>query len=82
MTDNSVASFADAHDRKHGPDPAHVWRDEQGVKWLEFCCEFRDGDKTYGFSIWATDFADAERRMALLRASAVVAGQLYTTVPS
>jgi len=75
-------SFVDAHERKHGPDPAHVYRDAKGDKWFEFTCDFKDGDETFAFSIWARDMADAERRLALLCQTAVVQGQIYAIVPA
>jgi hypothetical protein len=76
-----VISFKDAHDKKHGPDAAHVYVDGMGVKWFEFTCSYKDGDKEFGFTLWATDFADAERRMVCLRETGRIDGQLHTTVP-
>jgi hypothetical protein len=78
--DPKVVDFAAAHDRKHGPEQQHVYRDDLGVKWFEFTCEFKYGESSFGFSIWALDAADAQRRMECLRATATVCGQVYATI--
>lgn len=79
--DATVIDFKASHDRKHGPDPAHVFVDARGVKWFEFTCSYRDaGGEEFSFSIWAADDADAERRLQQLRQSAKVDGQIHATM--
>lgn len=78
--ETKIVNFQDVHDAKHGPDSEHVYRDVDGSKWFEFGCEFADGDKKYGFTIWAKDHADAERRLCLLRETATVCGKIYTII--
>ena len=79
--ENKVINFRDAHDKKHGPDAAHVYVDGRSVKWFEFTCSYKDGDKVFVFNIWAADVADAQRHMTLLRETAKVDGQLHAIIP-
>ena len=55
--------------------------DGKPVKWFTYSVTFMDGEKEYSFHIWATDFADAERRVQCLRESAKLGGQLYAAIP-
>lgn len=67
------------------PDAEHVCivvENGQPIKWFEFTCTFSDGETEYSFRLWARDFADAERRLNELRATARVDGQLYAIEPA
>jgi hypothetical protein len=68
------------------PDPAHVVRtvkDGAGVVWFEFACRYIDQDGvSFGFTIWATSHADAEKRVVALGRTATVDGQIFGTVPA
>lgn len=75
----SILSFTDAHDKRHGPDPEHIWNGPDGERWLRYLCEFEHDGEQYSFEIWAKDNEDAERRVASLRASSVLMGQVYET---
>jgi hypothetical protein len=55
--------------------------DGKPVKWFKFSCSFQSGDKDYGFEIWALDAEDAERRLADLKATAIMDGQLFSQIP-
>lgn len=48
----------------------------RGQVWHQFSCEYRHDDRAYCFEIWATDQADADRRMRSIRGNAEVSGQL------
>jgi len=73
-------------DRRHNnPDDAHVCiivANGKYEKWYEFACTFNDGDGEFVFHIFARDFADAERRVACVRDTAKLSGQVYGTVPA
>lgn len=75
-----IVDFAAARDRRLNPppDPEHVFTDEHGQQWFEFLCAYADADGEFSFTIWAKDFEDAERRMNVLRQTAVVSGQIYS----
>lgn len=79
---DNIVSFTEAHDKRHGPDPEHVYRDGMGVKWFEFTCSFSVDGKEFGFHLWALDRADCERRLDALKQTAEVDGQLYAIVPA
>jgi hypothetical protein len=65
-------------ERRDGPDPEHVVT-EGGGKWYKFALSYKDDDKQYGLHIWATDFADAERRVRLMRDGLKLDGQVYVS---
>lgn len=80
---SDVIDFSAEHDKRHGPDPEHVYLDPMtGKKWFKFMLDYKDGDKDFGLHIWATDLGDAERRLGLIRETGRIEGQLYGTIPA
>lgn len=75
----TITSFTEAYEKRHGPNPEHIWNGPDGQKWLRYLCEFEHDGEQYGFEIWATDNEDAERRLSSLRSGAVLMGQVYET---
>lgn len=63
------------------PDPAHVT--VVGVEvFFEFGAIYRNGDgREFCISFWATGFEDAERRIAAMRESLALDGQIYAEIP-
>lgn len=59
MTDN-IVKFPD----KNAPDSDCIYEDN-GITWYKYGVSYTDGDKEFGFSIWAQSFEDAERRLKL-----------------
>ncbi|WP_296201746.1 hypothetical protein [uncultured Hyphomicrobium sp.] len=55
--------------------------DGKPVKWFKFTCSFASDDGEYDFTLWARDAADAEKRLADLRATAKLDGQLFMEIP-
>ena len=61
MDDEKVISLSDERERRNGPDAAHVCFVD-GEKWFEFCAEFEDEGRRYGFNFcggmpdWYTEF--------------------------
>lgn len=55
-----------------GPDADQVAGD-----FYRFAIDWTCDERTYTTHLWATDVADAERRLLCLRGSAVVAGQVF-----
>lgn len=76
MADDTL-DFAAAHDRKHGPDPEFVTRDERGRKWFKFICSYEIDGSHFGFQIWALSAEDAEARMKAIAATGKIDGQLF-----
>lgn len=56
----------------NGPDA-----DQCADGFFRFAIDWTCDGRTYTTHLWATDAADAERRLMALRGNAVVAGQVY-----
>lgn len=59
-----------------GPDANCIARDDSGRIWSRFAIDWTCDGRNYSTHIWATDAADAERRLLALRNSAVVVGRV------
>ena len=55
-----IINFSD----KNAPDSNCVY-ENNGVTWYKYGASYVDGDREFVFSIWATSFEDAERRLKL-----------------
>lgn len=65
------------------PDDSCVRHDEYGRPLYLFGYEFEHSDgKPYGFDFWAYDWKDAEEKLASIKASARIVGQIFGTVPA
>jgi hypothetical protein len=51
-----------------------------GENWYRFDCEYRYDDSRWSFSIMALDWADAEARVAQIRRTVKVDGQVVATI--
>jgi hypothetical protein len=51
-----------------------------GQAFYKFDVEYRHEGHTYTFEIWATDHADAERRLRSIKGNAEVAGQIVEVI--
>lgn len=80
MADRPIDLTAERN-RRAAPDPEHVRQDDIGRPLYRFLCSYDLGRDRYGFEIWAYDQADAAAKLAAIRASAVLDGQLFTVVP-
>lgn len=61
----------------NGPDVDQMWRDDTGQVWHRFSVIYTVGDHSFTTSLWALDAEDAERRLAALKATAKISGQIY-----
>lgn len=68
-------------DARTGPDADCRVSDEYGRPFGIFLIDFEHDGNTWSVEIPALDFADAEARLASLKGSAVLAGQLMARVP-
>lgn len=79
MTDKPIDLNAERN-RREAPDPEHVRKDDFGRPMGRFTCSYLlDDGMEWNFDIWAYDFEDAERKLAGIRASAKVDGQVFET---
>ena len=69
-----------ARTAREQPDPEHVQRDQFGRPMYRFALAYEMGGKTWGADVWAYSFEDAERRVAAMRASLSVTGQVHAEV--
>jgi hypothetical protein len=76
MISRSEISHAIHRAETRGPDAEHVTRDDLGRTWLRFAVDWTCDGRNYSTHLWATDAADAERRLQALRGSAVIVGQV------
>lgn len=64
------------------PDPEFVQRDAYGrIEMVCFTCSFEMGGSQYSAHVWAKDWEDVEARVAAMRESLKVDGQLFSSVP-
>lgn len=56
--------------------------DSQGRTWHEFTVEYRHelDDLTYGITLWAIDFADAQERLGYIGTNGKITGQLVDII--
>ncbi len=53
-----------------------------GVEWRPFSVEFQTDEGTFGFQLFAVDFAHAEMRRDDLKATAKIVGEIVGKVPA
>jgi hypothetical protein len=80
MTD--VIDLGAERSRREQPDPEFIRQDEYGRPLYSFGVEYEFDDRRYQFQLWAYSWEDAEAKLAGIRASGKVFGQLYSAVPA
>lgn len=74
----AVIDLSAEREKRDGPDPEFTYRDDMGVKWVVFSVVYTDdAGSEFSLHLWATDADDAERRVAALRRTATLEGQIY-----
>jgi len=79
------ASIIDLNERRNAaerPDPEFIRKDEYGRPLYCYVLSFDMGDKQFGTEIWAYDKEDAEAKVAAMRVSLRLDGQLSSVVPA
>lgn len=63
-------------------EPTYI--DEKGRTWKLFSVGYRHelDDQTFGFEIWAIDFADAEERVEFIKKNAKLEYQILGKIPT
>lgn len=79
---SDVIDLTAERNKREAPDEQFVRRDEYGRSIYCFSVEYDFAGAEYVTQVWAYDMADADARVAAIRNSARVAGQLYSEIPA
>lgn len=74
---SDVIDLTAERQRREAPDTRFVTKDRWGRPMFAFACSFDHAGSELTVRIWAYDHADAEARVASLRDTLRVDGQLY-----
>lgn len=80
--DDTIIDLTAARNKRAEPDPEFVMQDDYGRKLYTFLLSYEMDGKQWSTQVWAYDFADAEARVAAMRESLKVDGQLFGQVPA
>lgn len=69
-------------EKREAPDPEFVQTDDYGRKLYAFAVSYTLGGREHTHHIWAYGWPDAEARVAAMRESLVVDGQVYHCEPA
>jgi len=75
-----IIDLTGERNKRAAPDPEFVCQDNYGRPMYLFLLAYEMGEKAYGAEVWAYDEADAEARVAAMKASLKVDGQLFEQV--
>lgn len=67
---------------KDRPDADCIRKDEHGRELYLFALEYQMTDGAYAAEVWAYDWRDAENRIAAMRETLVMRGQMHSIIPS
>jgi hypothetical protein len=83
MTPDDPIDLNQRRAARERPDAEFVAKDDFGRPLYTFGYSFDHSDgKTYGFRFVAYDFEDAEAKLASIRGTARLDGQIFTEVPA
>lgn len=77
MTDNIVAFPFDKAVRRSGEPVSY---DGEGKRMQLFAYDYVHGDKSWGMSLWAYSWEDAEARIASINQSLALGGQIVSII--
>lgn len=81
MSDENIIPFKPRLKPDDQPSEECRWTDHEGVEWFKFCVDFQFGGSEWSVDIWARNAEDAEGRVAALRSTAKLGGQLFDAIP-
>ena len=67
--------------KREMPDAGCLRKDDYGQELRLFALEYRMGGAAWALDVWAYSWEDAENRVAAMRESLVVSGQVYSVIP-
>ncbi|MGV4791784.1 hypothetical protein [Rhizobium sp. F40D2] len=76
----NVLIFSRVRNNRDAPDAAFVTTDGDNRKLYRFALQYNMGGKSWASEIWAYSAKDAEERVAAMRRSLTMCGQLYGEV--
>lgn len=76
----NVLSFSRMSNSRDSPDAAFVTTDVENRQLYRFALQYNMDGKTWATEIWAYSSRDAEDRIAAMRRSLAICGQLYGEV--
>ncbi len=80
MTD--IIDINAERNKREQPDSRFVRRDNYGRPLYCFLLSYMVDESRFSTQVWAYDFADAEARVAAMRNSLKVDGQLFKEIPA
>lgn len=75
-----VVDLNQARAARERPDAEHVRQDQFGRPMYRFALTYEMDGSRWGTGLWAYSFEDAERRVAAMRDSLSVAGQVHAEI--
>lgn len=76
----NVLSFPGRKERRDNPDRAFVSTDADERRLYRFALQYEMNGKSWATEVWAYSLKDAEDRVAAMRRSLTMCGQLYAEV--
>lgn len=76
----NVVSFPRLPERRDNPDQAFVSTDANALRLYRFALQYEMDGKRWATEIWAYSSQDAEDRVAAMRRSLMICGQLYAAI--
>ncbi|MDK4702237.1 MULTISPECIES: hypothetical protein [unclassified Rhizobium] len=73
----NVIQLPQVHRSDRHPEPEFCTSDRNGRTMFRFLADYQIDGRTFGISFWAYDLADAERRVASMRANLSLQGQIF-----
>lgn len=78
----SIINLGAARNARERPDPEFIRKDDFGREMYCYGLEYEMDDAGWRIDLWAYSWEDAQERVAAMRESLILRGQLYTTVPA
>jgi extradiol dioxygenase family protein len=82
MRDDNIVDLVAERNKREQPDPEFISQDEYGRKVYTFCVEYDFEGHQFSFHLQAYSWEDAEAKVAALRQSAKVYGQMHSVIPA
>jgi hypothetical protein len=68
--------------KREAPDADCLRKDDYGRDLLLFALEYNMAGATWALEVWAYSWEDAENRVAAMRESLVISGQIQAIIPA
>lgn len=78
---NDIIDLSAERNKREQSVPEFVRHDDYGRPLYTFLLSYEMEGKSWSTEVWAYDFADAEARVAAMRESLKVTGQLFDRIP-